>query len=273
MKVHILSDLHFENSPYPPAEMINQHEADVLILAGDITLPAYLCEEHIHSETYARTKKFFDKMCHQYRKVVYVLGNHEFYKSDINDAQNDLQVFLNSYPNVHILENNPLSVDGITFIGGTLWTNYNKGNPLSMHASQLHMNDYKVINNRLKQTTYSYEHKKIVPQDLLNRHNYLLSEMQKSLNQTEGKVVVVTHHAPSYLSVANKHKVAGLVNDSYYSDLSNFILKNPKIKLWVHGHMHDSFDYMIGETRVICEPRGYRFAYNSKFNPQLVVEI
>ena len=83
----------------------------------------------------------------------------------------------------------------------------------------------------------------------------------------DAKVVVVGHHAPSALSIAEHYKDSHLMNGGFSSDLSEFILDNPKIKLWTHGHMHDAFDYYIGDTRVVCNPRGYpgERIFNSNF--------
>jgi hypothetical protein len=89
------------------------------------------------------------------------------------------------------------------------------------------------------------------------------------------KVVVVTHHSPSKASIKPKYAGDNLMNGAYSSDLSEFILDNPQIKLWTHGHTHDVFDYMIGGTRIVCNPRGYK-GYEERaeeFDPTFSVEV
>ena len=87
---------------------------------------------------------------------------------------------------------------------------------------------------------------------------------------------MVSHHSPSYLSISEKYKNDHEMNGGYHSDLSRFILNNPNIVLWTHGHTHDVLDYKIGETRIICNPRGYEgdsYTENTGWNPNLLLEI
>ena len=79
----------------------------------------------------------------------------------------------------------------------------------------------------------------------------------RSVTMLPCKYVVCTHHTPSYASIHPRYANSELMNGAYTSDLSEFILDHPKIKLWTHGHTHEDFDYMIGTTRVVCNPRGY----------------
>lgn len=90
----------------------------------------------------------------------------------------------------------------------------------------------------------------------LNEHNKTLEYFNKEI--TSGKVVVVTHHAPSSLSIADEYKGDELMNGGYYSDLTKFIEDRPSIKVFIHGHTHTKFDYTIGNTRILCNPRGYK---------------
>jgi hypothetical protein len=83
---------------------------------------------------------------------------------------------------------------------------------------------------------------------------YIKTIVQEKHNE---KFVVVGHHAPTKLSVKPRYQNDTLMNGAYSSDLTEFILDHPQIKVWTHGHTHDVFDYMIGTTRVVCNPRGY----------------
>ena len=101
---------------------------------------------------------------------------------------------------------------------------------------------------------------KFAPEDTVEYHKEMLEYIQivtSMLGENTQKYVVVGHHAPTHGSVHPRFKHFDLMNGAYYSDLSDFILDRPCIKLWVHGHMHDTFDYMVGSTRVVCNPRGY----------------
>jgi Icc-related predicted phosphoesterase len=82
--------------------------------------------------------------------------------------------------------------------------------------------------------------------------------------------IVVTHFVPSFLSLDPQYKT-DKCNSFFITELYNFIIER-KPKLWVHGHTHCSFDYMIGDTRIICNPLGY-IGENPKFNPNLIIDI
>ena len=87
------------------------------------------------------------------------------------------------------------------------------------------------------------------------------------------KTVVVTHHAPSALSVPERFRGETL-NGAYYSNLEDIMLDNHQIVYWTHGHTHDSFEYEVGSTTVVCNPFGYYYKEENKnFNPNLVKEI
>jgi calcineurin-like phosphoesterase family protein len=104
---------------------------------------------------------------------------------------------------------------------------------------------------------------KFLPKHALRDHqkmrNYLQVVMDnyREAGRTDNRVVVITHHAPSKSSVHEKYAHDTLMNGNFYTDMDAFILANPQIQLWVHGHMHDPFDYGIGGTRIACNPRGY----------------
>jgi len=99
--------------------------------------------------------------------------------------------------------------------------------------------------------------------------NWLKQEVEKYRNQ---KLVIVTHHAPSMLSVPEHYKEE-ILSAAYASHLDEFVA-NSGAKLWIHGHTHTPFDYKIGDTRVICNPRGYcPYEPNEEFIPDLVVEV
>ena len=131
------------------------------------------------------------------------------------------------------------------------------------------MNDFSAI--KLKRLDGVY--RRFIPVDSYDFHRVSKRFIFEKVKDYE-KVVVITHHAPSYASIHTKYLANTNLNGGYATELSDEILDNSNIKLWVHGHTHESFDYMIGSTRVICNPRGYTgYETNRTFNPNLVVEV
>jgi Icc-related predicted phosphoesterase len=250
MKLHILSDLHVEFGELELPET----NADVVILAGDI---------HVG-------KKGFDWAKDNFRnqKVIYVLGNHEYYRKAIPKLTEKLKE-RSVGTNVHILENEALTIENVLFLGCTLWSDFRLLNNLNVAVivAQEMMNDYKLI--RLNPI-----YRKIQPSDTAIWHRKSRSWLEKELKKgkkEEKKTVVITHHAPSILSVPEQYKNEQL-SASFASEMETFIEKTEP-DLWIHGHIHTSSDYHIGSTRVICNPRGYANEPNHNFDVNLVVEI
>ena len=262
MKLAIASDLHLEFGDI----VLKNEGADVLILSGDICIANDL---HDHPEPvtspYApyidlgsrqkcsyRYRDFLKRVSDEFPKVIYVAGNHEFYHGKWVASLLHLREECAKFPNVHFLERDTIAFDGVTFIGGTLWTDCNKFDPLTLHALGDMMQDYNVIRNDEKGYT------KLRPAHSAARHRQTVEYFRHVLSHNkENKCVVVGHHAPSTKSIPAEYTNQFSMNGGYASDLSEFILDHPQIKLWTHGHMHDPCDYLIGDTRVVCNPRGY----------------
>lgn len=257
MKIAVASDLHLE---FGPITLTNDENADVLILSGDICVaadvkPEYdplssLIDRFKRSET---VHEFFKNCCKEFKHVLYVMGNHEYYHGDYAHTIPYLKEHL-KYDNLHILDNEVIKIDDLTFIGGSLWTDMNKEDPITINTALSYMNDYRQIRN-----SKHNENGRFLPQDTVEEHKAMLKLIKDTLAESNPKdrFVVVGHHAPSKLSTHPRYKDDHYVNGCYSSDLSEFILDNRQIKLWTHGHTHYKFDYMIGTTRVFCNPRGY----------------
>lgn len=261
MKIQIASDLHLEflDQRFPDYRVIEHTDADVLIIAGDI-----------HRNTKAITA-FADWPV----PVVYVHGNHETYKEKYFDLVEEMENFEAS-GNVHYLERKEYVLNDVRFLGCCLWTDYrgDPSNPLTaMREAERNLNDHKVIRGR---------HGRFTTQDALKIHQKSRLWLEEKLDENfDGHTVVVTHHGPHPNSI--HPRFAGtLLNAAFVSDLTPLI---EKADLWIHGHVHDNFDYEIAGTRVIANPRGYpgnaRTAShvdkleweNEAFNPALVIEI
>lgn len=251
MRLHILSDLHTEIAPYDARNI----ECDVVVLSGDIGNGA-------KGIKWARSV-WADK------KIIYVPGNHEYYHLDRGEALVQMRGVASEL-DVHLLDNDYVVIDGVRFIGSTLWTDFKlfgEGEALrAMAVGQRRLNDFWLIRD---------EGKLFTPERSIEIHNTSVAWISDMLkNNFLGKTVVVTHHLPSFQSVTSRYK-AEILSACFASRLSDDLFG--RSALWIHGHTHDSLDYLVKGTRVLCNPRGYSRSKNSQenydFNPTLVVEI
>ena len=285
MKITVVSDLHLEFADC--FDIKNADNADVLILSGDIMIAEDL-HDHPHfdfnpyshgafadlgrkQQRVATFRDFLKRMSNLFPHVVYVAGNHEFYNGKFHKGIQYLRDECGKHPNVHFLERDCVKIEDVTFVGGTLWTDMNKHDPLTLHAVRDMMNDFRIIKNDEKGYT------NLKPADTVIRHRETLDYIRSVITEKhDEKFVVVGHHSPSFKSVHEEYKAQHLMNGAYHSDLSEFIMDHPQIKLWTHGHTHHTFDYVIGETRVVCNPRGYNsdgYSEDTGWNPNMVVEV
>ena len=170
------------------------------------------------------------------------------------------------FPNVHFLENDSVVIDGVRFLGATLWTDYRiEGHPeLAMFHARERMNDYRLIAKQRNPW------QRFVPETAFRMHQQSRRFIDTALKADPIKTVVVTHHLPHAKSIPSRFK-GDLLNAAYASDLSD-VIETGRPALWVHGHTHDSCDYQVGSTRIVCNPRGYEDE-NIAFDPALVVRM
>lgn len=267
MRIKLVSDLHLE---FSDILIKNDQNYDVLILSGDILVASKVLKPL--SEQGVRFREFLKRCSFQFPHVIYVAGNHEFYDSGkFFEGIDILRAACGVYDNIYFLERDTKVIDDIVFIGGTLWTDLNRGDPITMHAIRDMMNDYRAIRNDKS----GYVNLK--PSDTAERHIRTKEYIELILKQNaDKKCVVVTHHAPTYQSVSEYYRQDYVMNGAYYSELSEMILDHPQIALWTHGHMHQPFDYMVGTTRVVCNPRGYESGHYNEdtgWNPDILIEV
>ena len=267
MKIQVVSDLHLE---FKDIDIKNERDVDVLILSGDIMLADKLRKP----EAGKPYKDFLARVSREFPDVIYVAGNHEFYGGKFNGTLDTLRLECEDYDNIHFLECDAVEIMGVTFVGGTLWTDMNKGDPLTLHAVRDMMNDFHIITDdtvgytKLKPVTTALRHRKTL--------EYIKQVVLNIREKGEGKVVVVSHHCPSQQSVHPIYIDQTLMNGAFRSELSEFILDHPEIVLWTHGHTHHPFDYTIGDCRIVCNPRGYVSEYgaeNPDWDPNFIVEL
>ena len=290
MKIALASDIHLE---FGGITFYNIEGADVLVLAGDICVAQHFADgkptyRQIMAKEY---REFFDHVCKEFPHVVYIMGNHEHYSGNVAKTYNILKEHLD-YSNLHILEKETWTHQGHTFVCGTLWTDMNRSDPLTLMHTQGAMNDFREVLNSNRMVvrrvpvyeknplwtpdgTYGSQYNKKedgsyilegykdkeeparwTPEDSVEDHKRMLDYIEHA-TRDPGSYIVVGHHAPSSLSIAEQYKHDTLMNGAFRSELHEFIEARPQIKYWLHGHMHNNSNYWIGETRVVCNPRGY----------------
>ena len=274
MKIAICSDLHLE---FGEITLENPGDVDVLILSGDICVARDLMEHDplgiVDFGKSSRYHTFFQNCGKEFPHVLYVAGNHEHYHGDFKDTIPDLKSRLAYIDNLHILDREIFELNDTVFVGGTLWTDMNKEDPLTLHAIRSMMNDFRCVENSNRvvnyksfddvenpdKPTFRTRAARFCPEDAVEDHKKMLGYIKHIYTDMAPwkQMVVVGHHTPSHSSCHPRYKKDDLMNGGYHSDLSEFILDRPGIKLWTHGHTHELFDYMIGTTRVVCNPRGY----------------
>ena len=235
MKLQIASDLHLEflQRLFPGERLISPaYSADLLVLAGDIANGTEAIE------------LFRDWPV----PVLYLAGNHEFYGHSIEQVRTDLRKAA-AGTSITFMDNDIVDFGGVRFLGTTLWTDYrlelNRTQRQLMENAELRINDhFRIRCNDGKFTTT----KALAEHELARA--WLTQELDKPY---EGKTVVISHHGPHPLSVHPRY-IGQALNAAFVSNLSELL---PKADLWIHGHVHDSFDYRVAGCRVVANPCGY----------------
>lgn len=253
MKIALLSDIHLsvDFMPLPEAQ------ADVLIIAGDVARPQQAID-------WAKAARI---------PTLYVAGNHEFYRSDLVTTYERLRQLAEG-TNIHILERSEWHHQGVRFLGSTLWSDYRLFASEEARARGL---------ADAGKFLYDFSAIKVVPDfdELFSPavSQLLFAQTVAWLDECfdrkhGGPTVVVTHFAPTPQSIAPRF-ASSSINASFVSDLTQRI-ERWQPELWLHGHTHDSFDYQVGRTRVVCNARGYAKdgnVENARFNPMLTLEL
>jgi len=249
MKAHFVSDLHLEFSD------LKLTGGELLILAGDILIADVfrpIRTDKMAEKLRYRFNRFYNTECSKYDRVLCILGNHEHYHG-VYDHSADL-IRQNLPKNAQLLDDDTVVIGDVTIFGGTLWTDMNDGDYYTLMTVGNGMNDFRIVDK----IDASGNLRTFRPRDAMESHKVTLEKLSKAYDEhaTE-RFVVVTHHAPTPLSVDPRYKGSHRENGGYFSNLGEFILSRPKISTWVHGHMHLPVDYTVGNCRVISNPRGY----------------
>jgi Icc-related predicted phosphoesterase len=257
MKFLIYSDLHLEQRPFTATAEDGRRvdsEVDLVILAGDI-------HEGTQGLEWAR-REFPDK------RIVYVAGNHEFYRQDWNRHIDSMRESARKLE-VDYLERDAIEIDGVQFLGCTLWTDFEldgKTTALAaIEAARRKVSDYRAIDVRQPPAGEHLGDAKLFPELTRFRHEDSVAWLLEAFDQTDPRTtIVITHHAPLPNSIPLQHQGHDL-RAAYASDLSRLM---GKAALWIHGHIHHSVDYISNGTRVISNPRGRKLKSGEFENPR-----
>ncbi|MCP4437549.1 MAG: hypothetical protein GY810_01235 [Aureispira sp.] len=246
MKLRILSDLHLEFGTLKITALPDDKDT-ILVLAGDIGVGMSAIP-------------FIDEMCERFAHVIYVMGNHEFYRNYKSVILENWRAVSESKSNLHVLENCSVVIDGILFLGGTMWTDVDNDCWFAKQKVKKGMNDFRAIKH------FSVE-------DSIACQKETREYFLKTLEQDHpGKVVIVTHHLPHEICIVPEFK-GNILNPGFVSsNLEEVFDYSPD--LWIYGHTHTPFDKVHRNTHLICNPRGYCGYENTQdYNQELTIEV
>jgi len=243
LKINYFSDIHLEFGwlECPTAN------ADLVIAAGDIGVGTDAVRWLSRCES----------------PVIYIAGNHEYYGGDLQVTNDAIRLACDG-TNIKFLEQSSVVHEGVRFLGTTLWTDFAGGDQQLLDRAATHMNDYQQI---------QFGERLLKPSDVLAINQDSLAWLETELGkQFDGKTVVITHHAPSSQSWDPPPTDRGYLAN--YCNRLESLIQNTAVDLWVHGHIHHRADYYIGDTRVVCNPRGYHgYRTVANFDESTVIEI
>ena len=229
-------------------------------MAGDIFSAFPLRAFRTDAESRKEHKRF-ERFCRtelsKYQHVLYVMGNHEYWRDYMPDVPGLLRDFLAEHaPHVRLLDNEATQIGGVHFVGTTLWADHGSGGPDELLIRRGY-NDF----NRIwvpSQCEFARKgRRRALPHDLKALHQAAIAFLHQTIPGLGEPVVLITHHAPSWQSAHGHDYGTPYLDPCYCSNQVDFILQNPHIKLAIHGHTHHRENYQIGDTKILSNPRGY----------------
>lgn len=269
MRLRIVSDIHSEFWDISPSNVSKvgrilekivppktiDHET-TLVIAGDLG-------SMYSAQTVGLIETCLAHFSKRFRTVLYIPGNHEYYGGNLRDTDGIIADIAAKFPNVNFGQKMIPGWKGPNIWMFTMWTDFDGENPASMAAAHMGMNDYRAIKGLRDVTLPTF------PDETLAFHKKTRRLMEEKMGAGD---IVITHHLPSRQSLDPAY-TSSSVNGAYASSLDELILER-KPRIWIHGHTHVACDYMIGETRVLCNPHGYGTQYlTNGYNPELEVEF
>ena len=244
LTLQIASDLHLEFHADGGAAFIDAMDpvdVDILVLAGDI----------LSARFFTQTQALFRRLAAKYTQILYIPGNHELYGSRPEEAIAVLRKSLGGLSNVAMLDNQVCVIGGQRFLGGPMW--FPQWSPLHDYAAT-QMSDF----------TQIVDFRPWVVQENKKFREFIQANLK-------GGDIVLTHYLPSQQSVSARYK-GSAVNPFFVCEMDQLI-RDRKPSLWVHGHTHDSFDYQLSSTRIVCNPFGYPRQLNAGYLEKLLIAV
>lgn len=264
--IRVYSDIHqeYQTTNKEPAKFFKEpfhmavykdEKQQTLVIAGDLIYLKDLKD--------IRYVQYLEELANRFKHVIYVFGNHEFYMYKLGKNYIlKIVEMLSHIKNLHILSRYTPSVvvDGVKFVGATLWTDFNH-EPKLYHFYEDTTGDFKYIKyndgpyfSKFRTNHWVKEH--------VEDFTWIKNEVYNSLEP----VVVVSHHAPTSITTDPVDDPKSQYTQFYTSNLDDFIIKNPNILMWIHGHVHYPFDYHMGTTRIFSNPKDYHISVDD--NPE-----
>lgn len=254
--MRLISDVHLEFGNYDIVPMDGDEET-ILVLAGDIT-------------TGVKHKDFVTDACKQFKEVIYIHGNHEYYRNEYHSVIRKWRKIADEIDNLHFLFDESIILDGIRFFGGTMWTDFYNSDWFAMYNAKQNMGCFHAI--KLEEAK---RYRKLQPADTVRFHNEYRRKLESELSQDfDGKTVVISHHMPTYDCVCDPYKTSPL-NPAFHANMED-ILGKYNIDYWFYGHTHTSQQFNLGDTVLVNNSRGYEGHEDPDelgFNPTLRFEI
>ena len=233
MKIISYSDLHLE---FPHSwSLLPDIDGDLLVLAGDII-------------TFRDFAPLETLLCEWEKSVLFVAGNHEYYtRTPMQENEEEFRAWLaEKLPQVHFLRDEGVTIGGVNFFGGTMWTNFKSGNTKSMRYAERALNDFRYIRN---EGTFT-------PESSLEQHQQFIVALEQWFNaQPSGPNVVITHHAP-VINPRSQYLMSPLEPAFVSYEMSSYIEKYEPA-LWIYGHTHECDAQHIGKAQIISNQLGY----------------
>lgn len=255
-KIRLLSDLHFEGGEHK--ELYKSQGEDILVLAGDINVGAIA--------EWNTVKKFANEQ----PNVVWIAGNHTFYRQDYHDTCRKLEDwsagtsihFLNPgvvYYNDGKLSSSP-TLGSIKFIGGCLWTNF-RNNDLSKLHAKAGINDFRLI---------EFSNRYFTPNDAHLLFDQQYGYIKHEYEENDYKKVIVTHFLPCVECIDPQYlgNASSTLNDYFANDLGHWVSTLDNVPLLLHGHTHSNVNITLGATQIVANPYGY--GYNKHYKECLL---
>jgi predicted phosphodiesterase len=250
VRLHVLSDLHLEQDRFTPEPV----ESDVVVLAGDV---------------WTGTKGIeWARQWADGRPVLYVAGNHEFYGHAVPELVDQLRASAAGSP-IHVLENDEVTIDGVRFLGCTLWSDFDfdgvEHRAESMRVCERVVNDFGHI-------TFSPDDRALAPRDARALHLESRRWLRERLAEPhDGATVVITHHAPLIRGRPSRPLLRAVAG-AFASDVTE-LMGAERAALWIFGHTHRWADVEVRGTRVVSNPRGYPHQPVAEFDPGYTIDV